>query len=92
MHASERPASSEIRPRHAIGRRALAARPQQERQHQAEGERDVEQGLLIGSVGRQPGVDVVDGHCDRHHADDEACVAGELAHWSPYFLSNPASR
>ena len=32
----------EVLSRHAIGSRALAARPQQERQHQAEGKRDVE--------------------------------------------------
>jgi hypothetical protein len=73
---------SEILPRHAISRRVLAARPQQERQHQAEGERDIEQGLLIGSVDRQPGVDVVHGHCDRDHADDQTRVARELAHWT----------
>ena len=93
-HARQRKTrQGEVRPRHAIRRRAFAAGPQQERKDQAEGERDEQQRLLIRRVGRQPGVDVEGGHRDRHHADDQAGVAGKLAHRCVlYFLSNPASR
>jgi hypothetical protein len=51
---------AEVRPRYPLGRVVLARRPQQERQHQAEAERDEQQRVLVWRVDRQPSVDVID--------------------------------
>jgi len=71
---------AKVRPGDAPWLRPVAPGPQQERKDQAEAERQEQQRVLIRGVSRQPRIDVVDGHGNRDHADNEAGIPCKLAH------------